>query len=214
VGQHYTYTYFDENQVPYYVGEGSRRRFLDKHRVPPPAHVTKIFFNTKEEAQAEEMRLIALYGRKDLGLGTLLNLTDGGPGTKNPWSGHRQAMREAGRKAVESGRLATVAASGGRVSGPKTGPLLGRKNVESGQIQALGRRNVESGHLDRIRSFEAQSRGGRKRGPILARENVASGFASALGRRNAESGVLDKARHTRWHVNRGISSPSCSLCNP
>jgi hypothetical protein len=33
-----------------------------------------------EKAKEEQRRLIALYGRRDLGLGPLWNLTDGGPG--------------------------------------------------------------------------------------------------------------------------------------
>jgi len=35
---------------------------------------------TWENAQESEIRLIKLYGRRDLGLGTLVNLTDGGDG--------------------------------------------------------------------------------------------------------------------------------------
>jgi hypothetical protein len=37
-----------------------------------------------EEACSIENYLIAFYGRKDLGLGTLINLTDGGEGAVNP----------------------------------------------------------------------------------------------------------------------------------
>ena len=37
---------------------------------------------TWEEAKELEIDLISFYGRKDLGLGTLVNLTDGGEGTK------------------------------------------------------------------------------------------------------------------------------------
>jgi len=52
---------------------------------------------TEEQAHQKEIELIALYGRKDLGLGHLTNLTNGGEGT----SGHihteetKQKMRDA-----------------------------------------------------------------------------------------------------------------------
>lgn len=40
-----------------------------------------LFFNlTRKEAIAKEIELIAYYGRKDLGKGTLVNMTDGGEG--------------------------------------------------------------------------------------------------------------------------------------
>lgn len=38
---------------------------------------------TKEEACQKEIEFIKIYGRKDLGLGTLVNMTDGGEGTSN-----------------------------------------------------------------------------------------------------------------------------------
>ena len=46
-----------------------------------PARVAKGL--TEEEAYAVKSDLIRQYGRKDLGRGTLENLTDGGPGSPN-----------------------------------------------------------------------------------------------------------------------------------
>jgi hypothetical protein len=56
-------------------------------------------------------------------------------GQRNVESGHIQAL---GRKAAESGHLASISIKGGR------------RNVESGHIQSLGRKAVASGHLARI----------------------------------------------------------------
>lgn len=39
-------------------------------------------FNTYQEAKVKEIELISLYGRRDLGKGTLVNFTDGGEGTQ------------------------------------------------------------------------------------------------------------------------------------
>jgi len=66
---------------------------------------------SEQEAHDKEIELIALYGRKDLGLGHLTNLTDGGEGT----SGHKHSeetkrkMREADRSAYN--RTAPVSES-------------------------------------------------------------------------------------------------------
>jgi hypothetical protein len=80
--------------TPYYVGKGNRMRAYSKnHRVRPPVDKTMIVFvaqNLSEPAaHLEEIRLIAVYGRIDLGTGCLRNLTDGGEGA----SGLSPAMR-------------------------------------------------------------------------------------------------------------------------
>ena len=54
---------------------------------------------TEAEAFDEEKRLIALYGRKDLGMGPLCNLTDGGEGAKqSPESIEKRAAKHRGMK--------------------------------------------------------------------------------------------------------------------
>jgi hypothetical protein len=71
--------------TPYYVGKGRRMRAYSKeHRVQPPVDQTMIVFAacdlSEPNAHAEEIRLIAFYGRIDNGTGCLRNLTDGGEG--------------------------------------------------------------------------------------------------------------------------------------
>jgi hypothetical protein len=83
----------DNNQI-FYVGIGkSEKRAYDKiRRYKPWKDLTKNHdFYVEithrdicwEEACAIERYLIAFYGRRDLGLGPLVNMTDGGDGTKN-----------------------------------------------------------------------------------------------------------------------------------
>lgn len=92
------------NDVPEYVGKGTQSDKTDTSRVLH--HIAKTpktfwqrhlrnainkgaatrvelvaFYRTEQEAHNEEVRLIALHGRKDIGLGSLYNLTDGGEGS-------------------------------------------------------------------------------------------------------------------------------------
>jgi hypothetical protein len=77
----YTYLWLREDGTPYYVGKGVNRRVLRRHRVGKPPSLDRILvqeFLSETDALAAETFLISYYGREDLGLGCLLNLTDGG----------------------------------------------------------------------------------------------------------------------------------------
>lgn len=95
----YTYIYFaeEDSSIPSYVGKGKGGRFLYhlkdqrssywlnhlrssiKKGIQIKIEITKIF-EDELDAFAEERRLISLFGRKDLGTGSLFNKTDGGDG--------------------------------------------------------------------------------------------------------------------------------------
>jgi hypothetical protein len=83
----YVYEYLRKDGTPYYVGKGRGGRAFNKHRhrVKPPKDTNRIVFvakNLSENLAFEmEKNLIKQYGRKDLGTGILINLTDGGEGT-------------------------------------------------------------------------------------------------------------------------------------
>ena len=81
---YYTYAYLRKNGTPYYIGKGKGRRIYQKHNgfCPPPKD--RIIFLkqnlTEEEAFKHEIYMISIFGRKDLGTGTLQNKTNGGEG--------------------------------------------------------------------------------------------------------------------------------------
>ena len=86
---YYTYAYLRENGTPYYIGKGKGVRAYRKNRVgvKPPKDKNKILVLkknlTEEGAFKHEKYMIAVFGRKDLNTGILVNKTDGGEGSSN-----------------------------------------------------------------------------------------------------------------------------------
>lgn len=83
---YYVYEYLREDNTPYYIGKGRDNRAFTKqgHTVPlPPKNRIRFIKEnlTNKEASDLEIKLIAKYGRKDLGTGILRNMTDGGEGS-------------------------------------------------------------------------------------------------------------------------------------
>lgn len=111
----YTYTWVvlkDHQWTPIYVGKGSRARAFDHLKAKThtgyalrkyPHYVVQTWHDENEDAAfALERQMIARYGRKDLGKGTLFNLTDGGDGVSGPSPETRKKISDklTGRKAT------------------------------------------------------------------------------------------------------------------
>jgi hypothetical protein len=92
----YRHIRIDKNE-PFYIGIGNdltnkranekaRRNDLWKKIIAKSDYDVEILFDdiSYDEAKLKEIEFIKLYGRIDVGNGTLANLTDGGDGTINP----------------------------------------------------------------------------------------------------------------------------------
>lgn len=98
----YVYAYLREDSSPYYIGKGEKLRAWKPHRrrngadlVPKDSARIVILYHSLTELWSIllERRLIRWYGRKDLGTGILVNLTDGGEGVSGRKASNRQKER-------------------------------------------------------------------------------------------------------------------------
>ena len=155
---YYTYIYFDPSRdnEAIYVGKGKNKRAAkhllrsDKHPFTQRLQKMKsngvepfIYFIlqkvTEQEAFDKEVELITKYGRKDLGKGTLLNLTDGGntPGAWNKGKkmtpehkeNHKKALEAKGLKSWHEGYIHTNE-SKEKMSNAHIGKALSKESIE------------------------------------------------------------------------------------
>jgi hypothetical protein len=163
---YYVYAYLRKDRTPYYIGKGTKRRLLSKdHKVKVPESNRIIILKTnltEDEAFSLERKLIAEYGRKDLGTGILRNMTDGGEGVSSntmlgntnargnkgkPKSAeHKQKISEAnkGKKKSTEHRQKQSAAMIGRTQNPdvvakRTSATIGNKWWSKDQISKKSR---------------------------------------------------------------------------
>ena len=150
----YTYAYLREDRTPYYIGKGSGNRIYDKRRtIKPPKDKSRIIFLkqnlTEEEAFKHEIYMIAVFGRKDLGMGILHNRTNGGDGTSG-----RVVSEETKRKISKATK-----GENHPLYGKKHSEETKRKMSESGKVKIYSeehRKKIGESNKRRIVSEETR----------------------------------------------------------
>jgi len=100
--KYYTYLWLREDGTPYYVGKGHGNRAFTSfsHGVVCPPEDSRIIvqeFDSEEQAFEAEKFLVVYFGRKDLGTGSLRNLTNGGENPPNH-TGRKQSSEEISKR--------------------------------------------------------------------------------------------------------------------
>lgn len=139
---YYVYAYLRQDGSPYYIGKGKGQRAWSKNHkgigVPKDQSKIKMIYEnlTEEVAHSLEQKLIAQYGRKDLGTGILHNKTNGGDGSSGRILSEesknkiRQAAKEQHKKHA-SGFTLGYASAAGSVGGKSTSAAKKAASIKS-----------------------------------------------------------------------------------
>jgi hypothetical protein len=147
VKQFYTYLWLRENNTPFYVGKGTGQRDYTRrgHRANVPPKERIVIYPAQSEADAfeTEVALIWYYGRKSLGTGCLINLTDGGTGVsgakiiRSEDSIRKQVASMLGRKHSEETKR------------KQRQSMLGNKNQRARKCSAQTKENIRLSWIKR-----------------------------------------------------------------
>ena len=186
----YTYMWLRENGTPYYVGKGSGKRAFYKHRRTsnPPFDKSLILtqeYPTEQDAFYAEKFLIAYYGRKDLGTGMLMNLTDGGDAPPI----------RLGKRSEETSEKISKALVGRHLSSAHRYKVL--KNLEKTRGHRKGKKHSEEAKEKMSASHKASMSEERKCAMSLAKRKSMEGKPNSFLGKTHSSGTRKRISETK-----------------
>ena len=168
----YVYIWKRPNGIPFYVGIGKTKTRWNPNSMAQPRNrhcrsivrkygPANILVEVIEgvswgDACRLEQTLIAWFGRKDLELGPLVNMTDGGDGAPNPSNTKRSAQSELMKRLnadpeFRAKRIARLKESSDNISaGVKRSAEARAKTVATPEVQAKLRRPKTAEHNAKI----------------------------------------------------------------
>jgi len=192
----YVYAYLrTKDLTPYYIGKGKENRAWTKdHSVVLPADANRIVILennlTELGALAIERRMIAWYGRKDLGTGILHNRTDGGDGCSGivPWNKGKEIgsfLTEQGRAKISKANLNKPKNHGDKVSASTKGKPKSEEHRAKLSAAGLGKEPWNKG-LTKETNSAIQKYADSLKGRSFTEEHCAKLSESHKGRKNTE----------------------------
>lgn len=206
----YTYAYFSESGVPYYIGKGKGKRAWNKHgKIPVPENISRIVILKKNltegEAFKHEIYMIAVFGRKDKGTGVLLNKTDGGEGGSGS---ARPDLSEYNSTVKKGSTLTKEHVNKVREAMIKRGSLPHMSETGRKSIAKFHQRRKEDSEFN-FRYEEMLKENGRKMGPINGKKNKGRKHSEEFKAKCSKPGELNpmfgKIRITNGKENAQIS---------
>lgn len=194
----YTYVYRDPlTQIPFLVGKGTKKRAWDhlkrKDKHPATYKIQKLLREghlplieiipaiNEEHAFFLEECLISVIGRKDLGLGPLYNLTDGGDGIRNisPSSKEARYSKTRGQKrSAETCKRISEARKGCQYI-PQS-----KESIAAGAAKRVGQKRTKDTRENISRALKGKTKGVPK--PPFSEKHKQSIREARLGKKHSE----------------------------
>lgn len=199
----------------FYIGKGPARRVCDKrHRNPhwnaiaaKVGYVAEVICDGLDDKHALELEilLIGFHGRRDLGTGTLVNMTDGGDGVRGRIMPPVTAETRAKLRVLNTGRTQTPEARE-KIRQARTGHI--KSDLTLAKISAALKGRKRSAAYGAARPASAP---GEKKANTMPQEQRDKISLALKGRKKTPEHVAASVAAIRGIPKKGSASPYCGV---